>query len=113
MPIPLSAGGHGTNSYAVNLGDQVISVNGFQRLRGPFGGSATYSSPTSSSSNFKNDRFDHRWNKQYVNVSERTAHKENNLNNGVFVTATGGELISRYSRMYPTFSPVRAVAWQL
>ncbi len=33
-------------------GDQVISVNGFQRLRGPFGGAATYASPTSSTSNF-------------------------------------------------------------
>ena len=101
LPIPLSAGGHGTNSYAVNMGDQVISVNGFQRLRGPFGGAATYASPTSSSSNFKTIASITDGTSNTLMFSERTAHNENNLNNGVFITASGAEQTRRYSAYVP------------
>ncbi len=101
IPIPLSAGGHGTNSYAVNMGDQVISVNGFQRLRGPFGGAATYPNATSSQSNFKSIATISDGTSNTLMFSERTAHNTNNLNNGVFVNATGGETIQRYSAYVP------------
>jgi prepilin-type N-terminal cleavage/methylation domain-containing protein len=84
--VPLSAGGHGTNSYAVNMGDQIISINGAQSLRGPFGGINNYKSMSAITDGTSNT----------IMFSERTAHNENNLNNGVLHNATGAQLISRY-----------------
>lgn len=85
-PVPLSAGGHGTNSYAINMGDQIISVNGAQRLRGPFGGVNNYKGIGALTDGTSNT----------IMFSERTAHNSNNLNNGVLITADGSQLISRY-----------------
>lgn len=90
LPIPLSAGGHGTNSYAVNIGDQILAVNGFQSLRGPFAGNGSnkgqYKSIGAISDGTSNT----------IAFSERVAHNANNLNNGVFITSSGSELVTRY-----------------
>ncbi len=83
------------------MGDQVISVNGYQRLRGPFGGAATYASPTSSQNNFKGISAITDGTSNTLMFSERTAHNENNLNNGVFINATGAEQVRRYSAYVP------------
>jgi prepilin-type N-terminal cleavage/methylation domain-containing protein len=84
--IPLSAGGHGTNSYAVNMGDQILSINGRQALRGPFGGIGFYKPMSAMTDGTSNT----------LMFSERTAHNANNLNNGVLHTADGSQLVSRY-----------------
>ncbi len=86
IPIPLSAGGHGTNSYAVNIGDQMLSVNGAQQLRGPFGGSRNYKGIGALTDGTSNT----------IAFSERVAHNSNNLNNGQWVVSTGSQLVTRY-----------------
>lgn len=88
--IPLSLGGHGTNSYATNMGDQIIGVNnGSTPLRGPFGGNRSYKAISAITDGTSNS----------ILFSERTAHNANNLNNGVFITATGSELVSRFEAL--------------
>lgn len=88
-PEPLAAGGHGTNSYAVNIGDQILSVNGSQRLRGPFGGNG------SGSSNFKRISAITDGTSNTMAFSERVAHNSNNTNPST-VTSDGSQLITRY-----------------
>ncbi len=91
-PIPLSAGGHGTNSYAVNIGDQIIAINGgSQSLRGPFGGSRMYKSIGALTDGTSNT----------IAFSERVAHNANNLNNGVFIASNGSQLVTRYTAQQP------------
>lgn len=84
--IPLSAGGHGTNSYAVNMGDQVLSVNGRQQLRGPIGGIGFYKPISAMTDGTSNT----------IVFSERTAHNSNNLNDGTFKIADGSHMVARY-----------------
>ncbi len=84
--IPLSAGGHGTNSYAVNMGDLIVNVNGAQTMRGPFGGTGIYKKLGAITDGTSNT----------IVFSERTAHNANNLNDGTLKTATGAEQIARF-----------------
>lgn len=86
-PIPLSAGGHGTNSYAVNMGDQILGLNATQTLRGPFGDRRNYKNLGALSDGTSNT----------IAFSERVAHNSNNLNNGVWVASTGSQLVTRYT----------------
>lgn len=84
--VPISTGEHGTNSYAVNMGDVIINVNGREAMRGPLGGVGFYkrlSAVTDGTSNT-------------IVFSERLAHNANNFNDGTFKTATGAELIGRF-----------------
>jgi hypothetical protein len=71
------------------MGDQVLNVNGRQIMRGPFGGVGTYKKMASITDGTSNT----------ILFSERVAHNANNLNNGVFITATGGELTTRYEAL--------------
>ena len=90
--IPLSAGGHGTNSYAVSMGDQIVGINsGAIALRGPFGGNNNYKNIGALTDGTSNT----------ILFSERTAHNANNLNTGVAYPSTGGQLFSRYSAQEP------------
>ncbi|MEZ6148700.1 MAG: DUF1559 domain-containing protein [Pirellulaceae bacterium] len=90
IPIPLSAGGHGTNSYAVNLGDQILAINGFQSLRGPFAGNGSNKSHYKSIGSITDGT------SNTLAFSERVAHNANNLNNDVFIVSDGSQLINRY-----------------
>lgn len=84
--IPIATGEHGTNSYAVNMGDLVVNVNGAQPMRGPLGGTSIYKKIGTITDGTSNT----------ISFSERTAHNANNLNDGTFKTATGQEQIARF-----------------
>jgi len=84
--IPIATGEHGTNSYAVNMGDQVLNVNGRQPMRGPLGGTGFYKKLGAVTDGLSNT----------IVFSERTAHNADNFNDGTFKTASGAQLISRF-----------------
>ena len=84
--IPIATGEHGTNSYAVNMGDLVVNVNGASQMRGPLGGTGIYKRMASITDGTSNT----------IVFSERAAHNTNNLNDGTFKTASGSELVIRY-----------------
>lgn len=84
--VPIATGEHGTNSYAVNMGDQVLNVNGAQRMRGPLGGTGFYKRLGAVTDGTSNT----------IVFSERTAHNADNFNDGTFKTASGAQLISRF-----------------
>ena len=84
--IPIATGEHGTNSYAVNMGDLIVNVNGAQQMRGPLGGTRVYKKMGTITDGTSNT----------IVFSERTAHNANNFNDGTFKTATGAEQISRF-----------------
>ncbi len=90
-PVPLSAGGHGTNSYAVNMGDQILNVNGAQALRGPFGGFNNYRTIGALTDGTSNT----------IAFSERVAHNSNNLNNGQWIPSNGSQMVTRYTAQQP------------
>ena len=85
--VPIATGEHGTNSYAVNMGDQVFNVNGAQPMRGPLGGTGFYKRLGAVTDGTSNT----------IVFSERTAHNADNFNDGAFRTASGGQLISRFA----------------
>jgi prepilin-type N-terminal cleavage/methylation domain-containing protein len=84
--IPIATGEHGTNSYAVNMGDLIVNVNGAQQMRGPIGGTKVYKKLSAILDGTSNT----------IVFSERTAHNANNFNDGTFKTASGAELTARY-----------------
>ena len=84
--IPIATGEHGTNSYAVNMGDLIINVNGSSQMRGPLGGTGVYKKLAAVTDGTSNT----------IVFSERAAHNTNNFNDGTFKTATGTELVVRY-----------------
>lgn len=84
--IPIATGEHGTNSYAVNMGDLIVNVNGASQMRGPLGGTGIYKRMASITDGTSNT----------IVFSERAAHNTNNLNDGTFKTASGSELVIRY-----------------
>ena len=84
--IPIATGEHGTNSYAVNMGDQVLNVNGRQPMRGPLGGTGFYKNMGAVTDGTSNT----------IVFSERTAHNADNFNDGTFKNASGSQLISRF-----------------
>lgn len=84
--IPISTGEHGTNSYAVNMGDLIVSVNGASQMRGPLGGTGVYKKLGAVIDGTSNT----------IVFSERVAHNANNFNDGTLKTATGNELVVRY-----------------
>jgi prepilin-type N-terminal cleavage/methylation domain-containing protein len=85
--IPIATGEHGTNSYAVNMGDLIVNVNGAQQMRGPLGGTGIYKTMGAISDGTSNT----------IVFSERVAHNANNFNDGTFKTATGSELVTRFA----------------
>jgi prepilin-type N-terminal cleavage/methylation domain-containing protein len=85
--VPRPTGDHGTNSYAVNMGDLVVGVNGASQMRGPLGGTGIYKKLGAVTDGTSNT----------IVFSERTAHNADNANDGVFRTSTGAQLISRFS----------------
>ena len=84
--VPRPTGDHGTNSYAINMGDQVLNVNGRQQMRGPLGGTGFYKGLGEVTDGTSNT----------IVFSERTAHNADNANDGVLRTANGSQLISRF-----------------
>lgn len=84
--VPISTGEHGTNSYAVNMGDVIINVNGREAMRGPLGGVGFYKRLSAITDGTSNT----------ILFSERLAHNANNFNDGTFKTASGAELIGRF-----------------
>ena len=84
--IPIATGEHGTNSYAVNMGDLIVNVNGASQMRGPLGGTGIYKRMATITDGTSNT----------IVFSERAAHNTNNLNDGTFKTASGSELVIRY-----------------
>ncbi|MEQ1827151.1 MAG: DUF1559 domain-containing protein, partial [Pirellula sp.] len=85
-PIPTRWGQHGTNSYAVSLGDTVNDANaGRAQMRGPFA-SNLYKRMGALADGTSNT----------IAFSERTAHNANN-DNGVVFTSTGSEDIRRFT----------------
>ncbi len=91
--IPTRWGEHGTNSYAVNMGDSVNSINGASVLRGPLGGRGFYKKLASVTDGTSNT----------IVFSERTAHNANN-DNGTTFTATGSELVNRFTAFVPAIT---------
>lgn len=86
-PIPTRWGQHGTNSYAVNMGDTLNDVNaGAAEMRGPFGSNTRYKRLGSITDGTSNS----------ISFSERTAHNANN-DNGVVLNSTGAQDISRFT----------------
>ncbi len=69
------------------MGDQILGVNGAQRMRGPFGGIGFYKTIGSLTDGTSNT----------IAFSERVAHNSNNLNNGMFITSNGSQLVTRYT----------------
>lgn len=69
------------------MGDQILAINsGAVKLRGPFGNNNGYKSMSAITDGTSNT----------LMFSERTAHNDNNLNNGVLHTADGSQFESRY-----------------
>jgi len=84
--IPIATGEHGTNSYAVNMGDVILNVNGSAQMRGPLGGTGIYKRLGAVTDGTSNT----------IVFSERVAHNARNFNDGVLHTATGAELVTRF-----------------
>lgn len=91
--IPTRWGEHGTNSYAVSMGDSVNSINGASVLRGALGGTTFYKKLASITDGTSNT----------IVFSERTAHNANN-DNGTTFTATGTELVNRFTAFVPAIT---------